>query len=293
MNQTDTGYPGKDHSSMRTVELPPLDHAEFARRYGPWAVIAGASEGTGASYAEQLAAMGINVVLVSRRKEALDQLGERLAGLYGIAFRSVVADLTQSGTGSRLVEETRDLDIGLFVSNAGADGAGNSFLGEPVDRALSLLTMNAANVVEAVHGFGNRLVKRRSGGIIVMSSGAGLGGQPWLTMYSATKAFELNFVESLWAELDGQGVDILGIAAPIMDTPTLRRATEGLGMDYSTAYDPANVCALALASLGKEPLVIVPDGPDEAQIPRIQADRKTRLLALAEWGKAYTAAANG
>ena len=111
-------------------------------------------------------------------------------------------------------------------------------------------------------------------------------------MYSATKAFELNFVESLWAELDGQDVDIIGVGAPIMDTPTLRRATEGSGMDYSMVYDPADVCALALANLGKEPLVLVPDGPDEAKIPQIQADRKTRLIALAEWGKAYTAAAD-
>lgn len=276
---------------MRKIDVPELDQAAFVERYGPWAIIGGASEGTGACYAEQLAAMGINLVLVSRRLEALDTLGQRLEASYGIAFRSLTADLAESGAGARLVEATSDLDIGLYISNAGADGAGNSFFGAPVDRSLRLLTMNAANVLEATHGFGNRFLERGSGGIVIMSSGAGLGGQPWLAMYSGTKAFELNFVESLWAELDGQNVDIVGIAAPIMDTPTLRRSTEGLGMDYSTAYDPAEVCALALASLGKEPLVLVPDGPDEAKIPQIEADRKTRLIALAEWGKAYTAGA--
>jgi short-subunit dehydrogenase len=278
---------------MRKIDLPPFDGAAFAAKYGPWAVIAGASEGTGACYAEQLAALGINLVLISRRQEALDALGQRLAAAHGIEYRALVADLTEAGMGTRLVDATADLDIGLYISNAGADGAGNSFFGEPVDRSLRLLRMNAANVLEAVHGFGNRFLQRGKGGILVMSSGAGLGGQPWLVMYSGTKAFELNFVESLWAELDGQNVDIIGVAAPIMDTPTLRRATEGLGMDYSIAYDPAEVCALALASLGKEPLVIVPDGPDEHKIPQLQADRKTRLVALAEWGKAYTAAANG
>lgn len=277
---------------MRKIDVPELDKAAFVERYGPWAIIAGASEGTGACYAEQLAAMGINLVLVSRRAAALDALGQSLEDRYGIAFRSLTADLTEPGAGARLVEATADLDIGLYISNAGADGAGNSFFGEPVDRSLRLLRMNAANVLEATHGFGNRFLARGKGGIIVMSSGAGLGGQPWLVMYSATKAFELNFVESLWAELEGRNVDIVGIAAPIMDTPTLRRATEGLGMDYSIAYDPADVCALALASLGKEPLVLVPDGPDEAKIPQIEADRKARLIALAEWAKAYTAAAD-
>ncbi|WP_336971234.1 SDR family NAD(P)-dependent oxidoreductase [Sphingobium aromaticiconvertens] len=276
---------------MRKIDLPHLDRAAFAGKYGPWAVIAGASEGTGACYAEQLAAMGINLVLVSRRQSTLDALGQRLAAEHGIEFRALTADLTEQGAGARLVEATADLDIGLYISNAGADGAGNSFFGEPVQRSLNLLTMNAANVLEAVHGFGNRFLQRGKGGFVIMSSGAGLGGQPWLVMYSSTKAFELNFVESLWAELDGRNVDIVGVAAPIMDTPTLRRATEGLGMDYSTAYNPADVCALALASLGKEPLVIVPDGPDEEKIPQIQADRKARLVALAEWGKAYTAAA--
>jgi short-subunit dehydrogenase len=277
---------------MRKIDLPELDTAAFVERYGPWAIIAGASEGTGACYAEQLAAMGINLVLVSRRAAALDALGQILEDRYDIAFRSLTADLTEPGAGARLVEATADLDIGLYISNAGADGAGNSFFGEPVDRSLRLLRMNAANVLEATHGFGNRFLARGKGGIVIMSSGAGLGGQPWLVMYSATKAFELNFVESLWAELEGRNVDIVGIAAPIMDTPTLRRATEGLGMDYSAAYDPADVCALALASLGKEPLVLVPDGPDEEKIPQIEADRKARLIALAEWGKAYTAAAD-
>ncbi|WP_404476539.1 SDR family NAD(P)-dependent oxidoreductase [Novosphingobium sp. BL-52-GroH] len=277
---------------MRKIDLPELDRAAFTEKYGPWAVIAGASDGTGACYAQQLAAMGINLVLVSRRQAALDALGEQLASEHGIEFRTLVADLTEPGAGGRLVEATANLDVGLYISNAGADGAGNSFFASPVDRSLRLLTMNAANVLEASHGFGNRFLARGKGGIVVMSSGAGLGGQPWLVMYSATKAFELNFVESLWAELDGQNVDVIGVAAPIMDTPTLRKATEGLGMDYSMAYDPADVCALALASLGKEPLVLVPDGPDEAKIPQIQAERKTRLLALAEWGKAYTAAAD-
>jgi len=276
---------------MRKIDLPAFDGAAFATSYGPWAVIAGASEGTGACYARQLAAMGINLVLVSRRLAVLEALGQQLADEYGIAYRALTTDLAEPGAADRLVEATADLDIGLYISNAGSDGAGNSFLGEPVDRSLRLLTMNAANVLEAVHGFGNRFQARGKGGFVIMSSGAGLGGQPWLVMYSATKAFELNFVESLWAELDGQNIDIVGIAAPIMDTPTLRRCTEGLGMDYSIAYDPNDVCALALASLGKEPLVIVPDGPGEEKLPQMQADRKARLLALAEWGKAYTAAA--
>lgn len=280
---------GEDGKLPRKIDLPPFDGAAFAAKYGTWAVIAGASEGTGACFAEQLAGLGINLVLMSRRQEALDALAAGLTQRHGVACRTLAADLMEEGAGRRLVEATADLDVGLYISNAGSDGAGSSFFADPVERSLRVLTMNAANVLEAVHGFGGRFLARGKGGIIVMSSGAGLGGQPWLAMYSGTKAFEVNFVESLWTELEDRDVDILAMAAPMMDTPTLRRATAGLDFDFSKAYDPAEVCALALASLGGDPLIVVPDGPDEHKLPQLQADRKTRLCKLAEWGKSYTA----
>lgn len=277
---------------MRKIDLPAYDQAGFPKKYGPWAVIAGASEGSGACYAEQLAAMGINLVLIARRQEVLEALGQRIAEAYGVEYRTLVVDLKAPGAGVRMVEATADLDVGLYISNAGTDGAGNSFLGSPVERAHDLLQMNAITMIDAIHGFGNRFAKRGSGGFIIMSSGAGLGGQPWLVMYSATKAFEINFAESLWAELQDSGIDILSVAAPTMDTPALRRAAAGTGFDIdSAAYSPAEVVHVALAKLGKEPLVIFKDGPYEEKLPQMEADRKIRLVALAEWAKAYTSKA--
>ncbi|MDB5685700.1 MAG: short-chain dehydrogenase [Rhizorhabdus sp.] len=277
---------------MRNIDLPEYDRAGFATKYGPWAVIAGASEGSGACYAEQLAAMGINLVLIARRQEVLDALGQRLAEAYGVSYRTLIVDLKEKGAGGRMVEATADLDVGLYVSNAGTDGAGNSFLGSPLERAHDLLQMNAITLIDAIHGFGNRFVKRGSGGFIIMSSGAGLGGQPWLVMYSGTKAFEIAFAESLWAELQGSGIDIVSIAAPTMDTPALRRAAAGTSFDVDTAaYNPADVVQVALAKLGKEPLIIFKDGPYEEKLPQMEADRKIRLVALAEWAKSYTSKA--
>ena len=276
---------------MRPLALPDYDKNAFAQKYGPWAVIAGASEGTGACFAAQLAAAGINLVLISRRLEALEALGSKLASDHGIEYRAITADLRAEDAAANILAATADLDVGLYVSNAGTDGAGNSFLDAPVERSLDLLSMNAGTVIRTVHGFGNRFKARGKGGFVIMSSGAGLGGQPWLVMYSATKAFEINFVESLWAELDGQDIDIVAMAAPTMDTPALRRAVEGTGFDVSNAYDPADVVHVALANLGKEPLVIIPDGPEEEKIPAIEAARKKRLVQLAEWAKSYTSGA--
>ena len=84
---------------MRELARLPLDAAAFAAKYGPWAVIAGASEGTGACFAEELAAMGLNLALVSRRPEALEALGARLKAAHGIEYRAIGQDLSESGAG--------------------------------------------------------------------------------------------------------------------------------------------------------------------------------------------------
>lgn len=274
---------------MRPLKQLDLDNAAFVKKYGPWVVIAGASEGTGSAYAEELAAMGLNLVLVSRRKEALEELGGTLKAAHGIEYRAIVQDLTEAGAGNKLVAQTDDLDVGLYISNAGADGAGNSFIDEPAERAHRLVGMNITTLIDAVHGFASRMRTRGGGGILIMASGAGLGGQPLLTMYSATKSFELTFAESLWAEWEAAKIDVLGVAAPIMLTPTLERATAGMGFDTSNAYNPAEVTHNALSYLlAREPLMIVPDGPGEEKLPAIEAARKERLVALAEFSKAYT-----
>ncbi len=276
---------------MRVVERPAIDRAAFANRYGPWAVIAGASDGSGAAYAEELARMGISVVLVSRRQEALDTLGKRLAQTYGIQYRAVAVDLMSSGAGTRIVDAVADLDVGLYISNAGADGSGNGFLDAPLERSLRVLTMNSQTVIEAVHGLGNRFKARGRGGVVLMSSLSGMGGQPWLAMYAATKGFEINLAESLYAELRGQGVDVLGVGAPTMDTPSLRKAIEGIGWDISHAYDPADVAAVVLAKLGKQPMYFFPDGPEEAQIPEIEEQRRIRLEAMIAYAAQYDGSA--
>lgn len=274
---------------MRELPRLPLDCTAFAAKYGPWAVIAGASEGTGSCYAEQLAAMGINLVLVSRRKDTLDALGDRLKAAHGIAYRAIAQDLTATDAGAALVAGTADLDVGLYISNAGADGAGNSFLDTDAERSHRLVRMNIGTLIDTTYGFGNRFRARGRGGILIMASGAGLGGQPMLAMYAGTKAFEICFAESLWGELGDANVDVAAIAAPLMNTPTLRRETEGMGFDLDIAYDPADVTHNALASLfAGKPIMIVPDGPGEENLPAVETARIERATAFKEWAKTYS-----
>jgi uncharacterized protein len=272
---------------MRALAPLPLDVTAFAARYGPWAVIAGASEGTGACYARELAAMGINLVLVSRRQEALEALGAELQASFGIEYRAVVVDLASEGAGVQILEAAAGLDVGLYISNAGADNFAR-FFEDGTAGAHQLVRMNITTLIDAANGFGQGFLTRGSGGIIIMASGAGLGGQPNLALYSATKAFEINFAESLWAEYHERGIDVIGIAAPLMKTPTLLRLVPK-DFDLSTAYDPADVAHNAMAGLlAGEAIQIVPDGPGQEKQPQVEADRKARLIGFVEFNKQFT-----
>jgi len=272
---------------MRDLPQLPLDTAAFAKKYGPWAVIAGASEGTGECYARELAAMGINLILVARREQALNALGEALKAEHGIDYRAVVQDLTEDGAGLRIVEAAAGLDVGLYISNAGADNF-HRFFEDDTSAAHRLVRMNVLTLIDAANGFGKKFLERGSGGLIVMASGAGLGGQPNLAMYSATKAFEINLAESLWAEYNERGIDVIAVAAPIMKTPMLVR-TVPEGFDLSDVYEPADVTHNALAGLlAGEPIQIVPDGPGQEKTPQVLADRKQRLIGFVEFNKTFT-----
>ena len=192
---------------------------EFAARYGPWAVIAGASEGVGASLARQLGERGVNVVLVARRQAVLDEV----AAAVSTETRTLVLDLSETGADGALADATADLDVGLLVYNAGADPYMARFLDQPVDVWQAMLARNCTTVLGAAHHFGDRMVARGRGGIAIVTSGAAWAGGARLATYGATKAFDLLLAESLWAELGPLGVDVLAMVLGATDTPALRR----------------------------------------------------------------------
>jgi len=217
--------------------------------YGPWAVVAGASDGIGAAFAELLASQGINVVLVARRRALLEELAERL----DVETRVVALDLSTPTAIAELASATDDLDVGLIVLNAGADTINTLLLEWPVDDLRSFVRRNCVAVLEACHHFGGLMVRRGRGGVIVVTSGAAWAGGSHLAVYGATKAFDLVLAESLWAEWHDSGVDVLALVLGPTDTPSLRRSLEQHGGDMQDLADPAAVAAEAIAHLGDGP----------------------------------------
>src|SRR6266478_8771738 len=136
------------------------------KRFGPWALVTGASSGIGKEFARQIAASGINVALVARRESLLKEVGVEVSNRYGVEHRVVVLDVSREDFIGRLTSATNDLDIGLVVSNAGTGNPGE-FL--KLDRQLLQATLRLSTMahLDITHHFGAKLAKRRRGGLIL------------------------------------------------------------------------------------------------------------------------------
>jgi short-subunit dehydrogenase len=218
-------------------------------------VIAGASEGIGASFARRIAANGVNVVLVARRAGPLDALAAELRESASVKVRSAAIDLTSPTLLDELAGAVDGVDVGLLVYNAGAVHGARFFVDRPVDDALQLVDLNCRGVVVLTHHFGAAMAERGRGGIVLMSSMSAVAGAAYTAAYSATKAFDLVLAEGLWMELGQRGVDVLGVPAGLTDTPAMRESgivgdgREG-GFESMAPDDVAREALDALATAG-------------------------------------------
>ncbi len=234
----------------------------FATRYGPAALVAGASEGIGAAFARQLAAAGLHLVLVARRAHPLEQLADELRAAHGVEVRTLPCDLGEEAVADPIVDACRGLDVGLLVYNAAASSVGR-FLETPVAAHLRSVHVNARAPVLLAHALGGPMARRGRGGIVLMSSLTAFQGTPFVAAYGATKAFNLVLAEGLWTELKERGVDVLACCAGATLTPGYERATPARAESSRFApqpQDPAEVAREALAALGRRPLVITGRG---------------------------------
>jgi short-subunit dehydrogenase len=194
-----------------------------AARYGPWAVVTGASSGIGKGFAERLAAEGLDVVLAARRTEVLTELGDRLSRTYGVAHRVVTVDLSEPDGPAQLIAATEDLDVGFLVSNAGTGIPPSTYLSNDLDDLHRIVRLNVGSHLELAHHFGRRLADRGRGGMILVSAGGALHGLPYMVNESATKAYVLNLGEGLHHELRPSGVDVTVLLPGSVETPIIDR----------------------------------------------------------------------
>ena len=217
------------------------------QKYGPWALITGASSGLGAAFARQLSAEGINVVLVARRENRLRELASELEQNSSVKSLVVVADLTGHDFLTRLAKATVGLEIGLLVNNAGI-AFDNDFLTNPIQSELDLLHLNARAPLILAHYYGKLMKEQGHGGIVFVSSVVSLVGIPAWSNYAATKAHNLLCAEGLAEELKHDGVDVLTLSPAFMRTELMRFTSFGRLL----SLEPKVVARATLASLGKK-----------------------------------------
>lgn len=220
----------------------------FAERYGPWAVVAGASAGLGAAFARSLAARGMKLVLVARRPEPLAELASSLP----VETVRVEADLATAAGIDAVTAACAQRPVGLLVANAAYAPIG-PFVELDREEALRAVDLNCRAPLLLAHQFLPAMVARGRGGLVIMSSLAGLQGSPPISVYAATKAFGAILAEGLWAELCGTGVDVVACVAGAVATPGLASAKANRAPGTLTAEQVAEA---ALRGLPRGPRVV-------------------------------------
>jgi uncharacterized protein len=227
-----------------------------AEQHGPWAVIPGGSEGVGASFARQLGQIGINVVLIARKPGPLAETAEAVREETGVEVRTLQQDLTAPDMLDRVKQATDGLEVGLLIYNAGAAHGAAPFLDQPLERSLGLIALNPIGQVSLAHHFGQAMVARGRGGILLIGSAAGAVGSGGIAAYCASKAFTQVLAEGLWAELRPKGVDVLCMPLGRTATPAQARTHINNLEDEPLAIpsDPDAIAREALANIGNGPV---------------------------------------
>lgn len=262
--------------------------SEFAAKYGPWALITGGSDGVGLAFATRLAGEGINLILVGRSTDKLRAAAAEVQAL-GVECVTASVDLGAPGAAARIAAAAGDREVGLMITNAGADPNGARFLEKDIAAWDALTTMNVNTTMHLAHHFGRAMKARGRGGMILVSSGACYGGLNGLATYCASKGFVLNFAEALWAELRHDGVDVLTLVLGRTDTPSHRKILEESGQDVPEGMAmPDEVAEVGLRQLPHGPIWNWGQPNDVAGMaPNSPHDRRAKIVYIEQMTPSY------
>jgi len=223
---------------------------DFKDKYGPWGLIAGASIGLGAAFAEEVAKRKLNLVLIARRSEPLKELENELKSRYGVDIRTVQLDLALPNLLEELVPHTDDIEIGLMIYDTAFHTIG-AFFNQSLENHLRHIDVNCRGPLMLTYHFGHKMIQRGRGGIILMSSLTCFQGSPLLSNYGGTKAYNTILGEGLWYEMNQHGVDVMASVAGAIETPNYIKTEPNKLSMAPGPMKPVDVARETVASLGK------------------------------------------
>lgn len=222
----------------------------FKERYGPWAIIAGATQGIGEQFSYQLAAKGLNILMIARGQQGLDEVSQAVREQYPVAVETLAADLSDAALGEKLALFTQDKDVGLLVYNAVYSHIGE-FLADDLSSKMLTIDVNCKGPLIFLNHLLPPMKQRQRGGVILMSSMSGWQGSALVANYAASKAFNTVLAESLWEEMRHYGVDVITTVAGATKTPNFNKNTPQEKAGSAFPMEPKAVVEEALTALEK------------------------------------------
>lgn len=224
---------------------------ERKAKYSEWAVVAGASEGLGAAWADELASHGLNLVLLARSAKKLEGVAEQIRKNRGVKVETIAVDLMTLSKEDVEQKVIADRGIGIFIFNA-AYMAGGEFLTQPLEEHLKVSQLNVNTLLTMTHTIAAHMKVRGHGGIVLMGSMSGTVGTAYYPTYSSTKSFIASFSRALWYELAPKNIDVLGCIAGATTTPGyLQTAEQSANRNTMIEQTSEEVVTECLAALGK------------------------------------------
>jgi short-subunit dehydrogenase len=227
----------------------------FLNKYGKYALITGGTSGIGAAFADQLAQKGLNIVLVARRQNLLQTKASELTQKYKIDVKTIQADLTKTEDFDKVFKTSENLEIGLVIACAGMENHG-LFTKIDSQKLISEIQLNVTSLMVITHHFAQKMVPRKRGGVLLVSSIIGHMPNPYFSNYAGTKAFVVNFGTSLNGEMKKHNIDVTVLSPGPTNTPMV----EGMNVDMTkfpmTMHQPEYTAKIGLDALGKKPVVI-------------------------------------
>jgi hypothetical protein len=253
------------------------------KKYGKLALVAGASEGIGAAFANYLAAAGMDIILIARRKEPLQQLAVLLTTRYKIHVTCISCDLADPGATQYILKELNGKEVDLLVYNAALSYIGE-FEKNTAENNMQMTTVNMITPMNMAYAFGEKMLQKKQGAIILMASLAGFQGSGFLSVYAATKAFNRVLAESLWYEWKNKNVDVMACCAGATATPNfINTKPEKSSFFAPKIQTPEEVVAECFIKLGKQPSFITGFGNKLASfIMQKLLSRKTAINIMGD-----------
>ncbi len=227
----------------------------LVEKYGPYALIAGASEGIGKAFATKLAGQGLHLILVARNASNLVLTQKELADKYPVEVHTIRADLSTTKGREAIISQTTPYPVGLVVYNA-AYSTIAPFADTALEDHEKVLSTNCTAPLHLLHHYTRQMKRHNKGGIIMVSSLAGYQGTALIAQYAATKAYGRILAEGLWEELRHDNIDVISVSAGATETPNYVKSQPVHARFGPPVLSPAKVADTAIAALSKKPVVI-------------------------------------